>query len=53
MMLPPVELAITRDFSTKEMVSYLTAVEVYASNEGLRLSTGDDLYWQSMMRQAV
>jgi len=52
-MLPPVELAITRDFNTKEMVGYLTAIETHMSNDGIRLSTSDDLYFESMMRQAA
>lgn len=53
LMQEPFDMPVTRLFSVKEFAEYLNQIEQYFTKNGYRLTTGDDLYWQAVMRDAA
>lgn len=51
-MLPPIEMPVTRLFTVKEFDEYLTNIERYYAQNGYRLTTSEDYYLQAVMRDA-
>lgn len=48
LMAPPMSLAVTSNFNTKQMHRYLNAIKAWADKKGYTLTTNHDLYLKAM-----
>lgn len=53
LMMEPMDIPITRNFTVREMARYLSAIEVDMVKQGYRLSSNDDLYFMALMKDAA